>query len=158
MKHPKPLNIYDRTRVQLMCDPEEARTEQHHKDECDVNQILKKFTRTSLAEFNAQHRPNYGDLSNFDYMDAQYRMAEANSMYEELPSAIRNQFDGPGDFLKFVQDESNEDKMRELGILNPLAEPEPDDARDPDAQKETPDTDKPKKVESEATKEATPKK
>ena len=50
-------------------------------------------------------------------------VATANSMFQDLPSSIRNQFQNdPGQFLDFVQDPENLEEMREMGLANQSSE------------------------------------
>lgn len=157
MAFPKPLNHYQRNRVSIEFDPEEERTKQSHKDECDINQILEKFRRTGIITHQAKYAPMYGDAISVDeYQDAQFKIAEANSMYEELPAHIRQNFTGPEDFLGFVTDPENETKMREMGLLpkkppeatkdstptddkKPAAEPQKSAKKEPEANKGDPE-------------------
>lgn len=106
-------------RVQITFDPESGRTKQSHKDECDVNQIMARFQLTgAMTHFN-KHQAHYEDMTGFDYTDAMQQIALANSMFEELPSSLRNRFQhDPANFLNFVQDPANKSEMAELGLLN----------------------------------------
>jgi phage internal scaffolding protein len=59
-------------------------------------------------------------MTGYDYQDAMNTVAAANSMFEGLPSAIRNQFDNdPAKFINFVDDEANADKLVEMGLVKP---------------------------------------
>ena len=48
-------------------------------------------------------------------------------MFSELPSTVRKEFaNNPGEFLAFVYDEKNHDKLAEMGLTNtPYSKPEP---------------------------------
>lgn len=109
----------DVTRETIGFDPEEGRTKQSHKDECDVNQIMARFQRTgAITHFN-KHAAHYEDMTGFDYTTAMQQVAEAQSMFNELPSKLRDRFQhNPANFLDFVQDPSNGPEARELGLLN----------------------------------------
>ena len=90
---------------------------------------MAKFQKTGLMEHTSKHAPHYGDDSGQDYQEAQFTIAKANSMYEELPSTIRNEFSGPAEFLDFVHDPKSEQKMREMGMIP--KKPEEDDKQPP---------------------------
>lgn len=109
-------------RIQQSFDPEEGRTKQSHKDECDINQIMSRFQRTgAITHFN-QHSAHYEDLTGFDYTEAMQQVAAAQSMFNELPSSLRDRFQhDPANFLDFVQDPANTHEMAELGLLNEAA-------------------------------------
>lgn len=114
----------DVVRVAIGFDPEEGRTKQSHKDECDVNQIMARFQRTgAITHFN-KFSPHYEDMTGFDYTEAMQQVAEAQSMFNELPSSLRDRFQhDPANFLDFVQDPANGPEARELGLLSDEAPP-----------------------------------
>jgi len=92
-------------------------TKQSFKDECDINNIMAKFQKTGALTHYMRHAPEYGDATQVEYADALNVVANANTMFEELPSSIRKKFDNdPAKFLEFVQDEKNESEMEELGL------------------------------------------
>lgn len=92
-------------------------TKQSFKDECNINKIMEKFQKTGAMNHYAKHAPSYGDATPCELHDAQNIIANANTMFEELPSNIRKKFENdPAKFLEFVQDEKNHDEMVELGL------------------------------------------
>ncbi len=92
----------------------DGRTKQSFKDETDVNQIIAKHTRMGTLSHLEQWGGTYGDWSDFDFQDAQNQIANANSMFEQLPAALRNQFaNSPEQFLKYVNDPANKDDLAE---------------------------------------------
>ena len=100
-------------------------TEQHHSEECDVNNILATYMKTGVLppiDPNAQ----YGDLSEFDYQSLQNQIANAHSLFEQLPENVRFRFGNePHRFLNFVQDERNHDELIQIGLANaPASLPE----------------------------------
>jgi phage internal scaffolding protein len=95
-------------------------TEQNHKDETDINNIVRKYNKTGLIDHLNQFEKQYGDMTGFDYQDAMNTIAAANTMFEGLPSSIRNKFDNdPAKFINFVDDEANADKLIEMGLAKP---------------------------------------
>jgi phage internal scaffolding protein len=95
-------------------------TEQNHKDETDINNIVRKYNKTGLIDHLNQFEKQYGDMTGYDYQDAMNTVAAANTMFEGLPSAIRNKFDNdPSKFINFVDDEANADKLVEMGLAKP---------------------------------------
>ena len=109
----------------ITCD--DGITEQHHTNECDVNTILATYMKTGILppiDPNAQ----YGDLSDFDYQSLQNQIANANSLFEQLPDNVKNRFGNePYRFLNFVQDEKNYDELVEMGLANNVPTPSPED-------------------------------
>jgi len=106
----------------------DARTEQSHKDETDINQILAKYVKGELLEHRINHAQNYGDFTGADFQAAQNTIATANSMFEELPSSVRNRFQNdPAKFLDFVGDDKNHDEMVSMGLAKAKIEPVKDE-------------------------------
>ena len=95
-------------------------TEQNHKDETDINNIVRKYNKTGLIDHLNQFEKHYGDMTGYDYQEAMNTVAAANTMFEGLPSSIRNKFDNdPAKFINFVDDEANADKLVEMGLAKP---------------------------------------
>ncbi len=99
-----------------------GRTKQSFKDSCDVNKILKKAQKTGTISHLNKHQATYGDLSGFDFTEAQMQLAKAGEIFDDLPSEIRREFDNsPAKFFEFANDVDNVDKLGEL--LPAIAEP-----------------------------------
>ncbi|AXL15207.1 internal scaffolding protein [Microviridae sp.] len=133
-----------KTRSRISIDPAEGRTEQHHKDECDVNNILKKYKANGVIQHVRQYEGKYGDFSGEDFQTAMNIIAEGKSMFESVPAYIRAKFDNdPKRFLDFVCDEANESKLVEMGLAtqrelneNPAPAPAPSTTEEPVSQDE----------------------
>ena len=92
-------------------------TKQSFKQECDVNNILKNYNKTGVMPENF-NPGEYRDLDGTDYQEYMQTVASANSMFEELPSALRKRFkNDPAQLLSFVHDEKNVDEAHKLGLL-----------------------------------------
>jgi phage internal scaffolding protein len=99
-------------------------TEQHHKDETDINNIVRKYNKTGLIDHLNQFEKQYGDMTGYDYQDAMNTVAAANSMFAGLPSEIRNRFDNdPAKFINFVDDEANGSELIKMGLAKPIDNP-----------------------------------
>jgi len=93
-------------------------TKQSFKDECNINNIMAKFQKTGALNHYAKHAPNYGDATHIELADALNVVADAESMFEELPSSLRKRFqNSPELFLEFVNDEKNLEEMKKLGLV-----------------------------------------
>nr|UXQ88154.1 MAG: internal scaffolding protein [Microvirus sp.] len=116
---------YPRVQVQFT---KPSMTKQSFKDECNINKIMDKFQKSGALNHYAKHAPTYGDTTGVDYHDALNIIADANTMFEELPSSIRKRFDNdPETFLKFVEDDKNSEEMVKLGLKHPPVSNNPDD-------------------------------
>ena len=102
----------------------DARTEQCHREECDINKIIAKYDRTGVLNHVNDFEARYEDLTGLDYQTMLNTVANANSMFEGLPSEIRNQFDNePQKFISFMDDENNNNDMYEMGLKQrPISE------------------------------------
>lgn len=93
-------------------------TEQAHKDECDINKILRDYQRTGFMKHAKQHEGRYDDVSAVDFQQAMITVANVKTMFEELPSNFRKEFgNDPAQFLAFAQNPENGTKMEKMGIL-----------------------------------------
>lgn len=101
----------------IIIDPNLGQAKQSFKDECDINKIMEKFQKSGAITHFTKNAPIYGDHSSAELFEAQLVVANAETMFAELPSSIRKKFDNnPGQFLEFVQNPANEKAMQELGL------------------------------------------
>jgi phage internal scaffolding protein len=99
-------------------DTGDSLTEQAHKNETDMNYILRDYKRTGFIRHAKDNQGRYDDVSVQDFQDAMFIVAEANNMFAELPSAVRKGFNNdPAAFLGFVQNPENQGKLQEMGII-----------------------------------------
>ena len=98
------------------------KTEQHHKNDCDINQIIARASKTGYTK---AHSLAYNDLANIpDYHEAMNAIAKAKENFDAMPSKLRNRFSNdPGKFLNFVQNPENTEEAMKLGIFNKPEEP-----------------------------------
>lgn len=110
-----------RTPVALDFPPNSDYTKQEFKNECDINIIMAQYQYTGeIPNLNA-HPGVYQDCTGLDYMEHMNKIVEANNLFAEMPSKIRNRFNNdPAAFLDFVNDENNIPEMRTLGLLKPI--------------------------------------
>jgi phage internal scaffolding protein len=114
---PRFQSAYNRT-ARPTVDTGRGKTEQAHKNECDMNFILRDYARTGFIKHAKENQGKYDDISVQDFQDAMFIVAEAQNMFNELPGQVRKEFDhDPSRFLDFVQNPENKDKMAKLGIL-----------------------------------------
>lgn len=90
-------------------------TQQHFKDECDINLILELYTRTGELPVNACEL-RYADVSSFtDYTTMRAAMAQAESDFLELPASVRERYHNcTSEFLDAI---ATDDGRRELQSL-----------------------------------------
>lgn len=131
-------------KVKLECPPE-TRTQQHFKNEANINSIMRRYKTTgTLVDPLAPRRgnPMYGDFSQVsDFQSAQNALIEAENAFMSLPSEIRRRFqNNPAEFLKFLENPENREEAIKLGLIEkpePMkapkasADPEPAPSKEP---------------------------
>jgi len=105
----------------LACE-EPSLAQQHFKDECDINTILRQFNVTGLLP-EQPLSPRYGDFTGIgDYHTALNRVIAAQDEFEALPAQIRARFDNdPANLIEFLENESNRPEAEELGLVEKAA-------------------------------------
>lgn len=96
-----------------------GKTKQSFKDECDINVIMKRYAATGiLPDYFNPMQPQYLDVTGYDFDKAMHLVAEASSMFHELPSHVRDRFkNDPGAFLDFCSNPENRQELAEMGLL-----------------------------------------
>lgn len=99
-------------------DPLPSITEQHHKDECDIHKILRRYDKQGLITHVNQAKAKYGDYSEVnEYQEALNLVIQAKADFMALPSQIRSRFaNDPGVFLEFATNPANADELVKLGL------------------------------------------
>ncbi|AXH77383.1 MAG: internal scaffolding protein [Microviridae sp.] len=98
-------------------------TKQEFRDECDINTLMSKYMATGELPNLNERAPQYLDATAFDYQSSMQQIASAHSLFNELPSQLRLQFDNdPGSFLDFCSHEENRDELKKMGLLKPQRE------------------------------------
>lgn len=94
-------------------------TEQHFKDECDINNIIEKAKVTGVLP-SGSREPLFGDFEKFPKnLQERFDMYnEANERFLHLPSELRKRFgNNPANLLDFLRDSNNIDEAVKLGLL-----------------------------------------
>jgi phage internal scaffolding protein len=101
---------------------EPTRAQQHHKDECDINVIVKRFGITGKMPIN-QSEARYGDFTDADdYHTALNKIIAAEDDFMALPADIRASFDNnPADLIQFLNNPANKTEAEKLGLLKPTS-------------------------------------
>lgn len=114
---------YDREEVSretaLRCE-DGTRTQQHQRDEADINTIVRRFGLTGQLPSGVR-APSYGDFSGVDdYRSALDALRAAEDSFMKMPAATRKRFDNdPQAFVEFCSLESNREEMIKLGLIPP---------------------------------------
>lgn len=105
------------------CSGDPPLTQQHFKDDCDINLIVERMTRAGGYDVGGIGHvpPQFGDFSSaVDFQEAQNIIARAGEEFAALPSKVRERFqNNPLKMLEFVEDEKNTEEAIKLGIASP---------------------------------------
>lgn len=103
-----------------------GRTKQEFKNDCDVNQILQRFTRTGTVP-GTFVRPQFLDCTSVpDLQQSLHIMKDAENAFLRLPATVRKHFDNNAlEFVNFALNPDNVEQLREWGIAPKIAVKEP---------------------------------
>lgn len=137
-------------RLSIDCS-KDGRTQQHFKEQCNINFIVEKARKTGLLAHLNNRTPQYADVTKIpDYQDAMETIITANNAFWSLDARSRERFgNDPARMIDFLQDENNYDEAVKLGLVEKkLPVPEviqkvrivpdeiKDDVKKPEAKKE----------------------
>lgn len=97
--------------------------EQHTAHLTDINYLMEKYKPDELSRYLAARNQYRQEIVGHDFaqepnlqqaMDIRYRLRKE---YDELPDDIKNHFGNHVEFLKFIDNPANQEKMLKLGIL-----------------------------------------
>lgn len=116
----------------------ESKTEQSHRDKCNINSIVARFHKTGQLP-PATATPHYGDFTQVgDYHSCCEAVRLADLAFMSLPAKVRAAFrNDPGLLIAFLEDPGNRDEAIRLGLIAPaaaepiVAQAEPQDAETP---------------------------
>lgn len=117
---------------------EPTMTQQHFKEECDVNNIMAHWTSTGELPSQTRFEPRYVDSTQFgDYKHALDTVLQLEELFEGLPKNLQNKFnyDIPT-MIDWLQDETNFDEAQRLGLILTEGQKEGRTAGVPDEVKE----------------------
>lgn len=93
--------------------------QQNTKDECDINEIVRRFgiTGTLPDNFNP---PQYGDFTGINtYQDALLAVRDAGESFMEMPAELRARFNNdPAQLIDFLASDANRVEATQLGLIN----------------------------------------
>lgn len=98
--------------------PGGSRTHQSFKDECDINNIVRKAHQNGFFGHVSKAVPQFGDFTEVpDYQSALNMVIDAKQKFLEIPARIREKFDNdPNKFIEFVSNPANGDQLVAWGL------------------------------------------
>jgi len=100
-----------------------TKTQQHFKNECNINQIMKKYAKTGFLTDPTKiptRYPQFGDFSNIqDYQTLKNKELEISTYFNKLPAALRTKFNyNPQEFINWINNPDNKDEALKLGLID----------------------------------------
>lgn len=98
-----------------------GRTRQDQKDSCDINIIMKRYTKQGvLPRLNAK-TPVYDDFTTtLSYHESLEHIRRADDLFMELPAEIRAMCENdPALLIPFVEGGEHIDELIEYGVMDP---------------------------------------
>ena len=95
-----------------------TRTQQQHKEECDVNQIIAKYKKTGLITHLNKNPGAYSDLTDIpSYTEALQTIITASDAFNALPSDFRYELhNDPQELINFLKNPANDERAIKLGL------------------------------------------
>lgn len=118
----KVYNYYNRPDDDGLKCEDDSLTDQHFKDECDVNKIMERYIKTGCLVdplIMPRNEGFFGDVSEApDYLEAQNTIIRAQTAFDALPGQIRKRFNNnPAELIAFMADSKNKDEAKKLGLV-----------------------------------------
>lgn len=102
----------------LDCSNDPGETQQHMKDECDINVLVNTFARTGIIPGAEIPAMEFAIDDVVDYQTAMNALIDTQRAFEALPSAVRERFSNdPHELLQFVGSEANRQEAISLGLV-----------------------------------------
>ena len=80
---------------------------------------MARYIKTGVIDHVAKYQPQYTQNSEADYHQSMNIIREADEMFLDLPSQVRQKFENdPAKFLDYVNDPENHEKLHEIGLTN----------------------------------------
>lgn len=98
----------------------ESKTDQSYKEMTSVKAQVRATEAKGLLRAGTKFEGEMDDFPDYDFQEAQFMMAKAKSTYESLPSAVRNKFETPAEFMQYANNPNNAKEMVELGLAKAI--------------------------------------
>lgn len=101
---------------------ERSRTHQSFKEPSEMRAIMRKYLSSGDPQVLLQKRPEsarYGDFTtDVDYLSALSKVREAERLFMELPSSVRDHVDNdPAELLRLVNDPERREECEKIGLI-----------------------------------------
>lgn len=143
-------------RIQYGYENVPSRAEQHGWQDTDINYLMKRYSPDELSNYIASRNQHRIEILDHDFskepnlQEAKNIVVELNRQYDSLPEELKRMFNGPLEFLKYVDNPENREKLIKLGLIKEKEVAKLQDKLDdnPGAKKSTENQDPPKQQRS----------
>lgn len=95
-------------------------TQQHQKDETDINKMSAKLMRARAAGNPTGRKPFFGVIPSETFHEMLNKVTDIDNQFRRLPGKVRFRFrNNPEMLLRFLEDSTNLDEAVKLGLVNP---------------------------------------
>lgn len=96
-----------------------SRTQQHHRDHVNINNIVAKYRKGELVTHINKNQGFYGDFAHLpDYAEALQTVIYAQDAFQGLPADLRKRFgNDPQQLIEFLSDSNNLEEATKLGLV-----------------------------------------
>lgn len=103
-----------------------SRTKQSMRDQCDINNIMRRFVKVGAVAHLNRFPGTYGEAPAVTFHEAMNVVRAAEEAFEALPGKLRKRFgNDPGQYMAFCGDPQNLPEMRKMGLAQPELVKEP---------------------------------
>lgn len=98
-------------------------TEQHTAHLTDINWLMEKYKPDELAQYLIARTQHRQEIVGHDFsrepslQDGMNVVYQARKNFDELPEDLKKQFSNHVEFLKFIDNPANAEKMVKMGLL-----------------------------------------
>lgn len=98
---------------------EPSRTKQDFVEECDINNIMRRYEVNGILPIGNAQEPVFADVSEYgDYRESLHRVMAASDAFNSLPSELRKKFDyDPQKMIDFIKDPANKEECIKYGFI-----------------------------------------
>jgi len=97
---------------------EDTKTEQSHKTEVDINNIVAKHGTELISKVAKLQQFTYDDVTGNDFQESMNVILKAKESFSLVPSEIRKHFDNdPAKFMDYIHNPENKDQLVSWGLM-----------------------------------------
>lgn len=96
----------------------ESKTDQAYADTHNINNLVADAQKKGLLRAVGKFEGEMDDFPAYDFQEAQNMIAQANSMFEQMPAGIRKRFKDGATFATYVNNPDNRAELEKMGFSN----------------------------------------